>query len=94
VSIQGRRKGYYAESGPGFYHEVETFTCGHCQHVVKVQHGAALGQAGVGEFCLCCMAPICCSCNAEMNRTRKCVPVAKKIDEAYARRRLFEAMGI
>lgn len=95
MAIQGRRKGYFAETGPdGFYREHETFTCGHHGGVVIVPHGAQLGQEGVGEFCLTCMAPICVACNKEMVKTGKCVPLQKRLDRLYARRRLFEAMGI
>jgi hypothetical protein len=99
VSIQGRRRGVFVEqerpeNGGRVVREVETFTCGHCSRVILVEHGAQLGQAGVGEFCLPCMSPICCGCNEEMVKTGKCVPLQKKLDAMYSRDQLFKSMGI
>lgn len=97
MSVQGNRKGFFEEVDPAsgkVVRENETFTCGHCQHVVYVPHGAQLGDGTIGEFCLTCMAPICTRCHRKMVAIGKCIPFQKKLDRLYARQRLFAALGI
>lgn len=99
--VQGRRNAYIITGDPdgGKDVEHEAFSCGHCQGVVKLPHGAKLGEkladgSGLGEFCLCCMNPICVGCNETMNRTRRCVPFQQRLDIAASRRDMFKAMGL
>jgi hypothetical protein len=81
--IQGRRTGYYTTGdGNGKIIEYETFTCGHCQHVTIVAHGATL--ADLGMFCLACARPCCKTCTKKMAAGGMCDPFEKKFERAEA----------
>lgn len=66
--------------------EVDTFTCGHCQHIIHVPPKA--DPANVGGLCKQCMTLICPSCVDKMT----CTPweLQMQIMEArYAARRSY-----
>lgn len=63
---------------------VETFSCGHCQHVTEAPHGQTLDDLGC--FCLACMRPCCAECSTKMARGGMCDPFERKLEreEAWA----------
>jgi hypothetical protein len=75
--------GVLISSGPGGVHEVDTFTCAHCQRVTQVRPKER--PEDLGGFCTCCAKPVCATCHA--NGT--CTPIEKWLEaqEAKADRR-------
>lgn len=68
-----RSGGYFVDQFfGGEIKEHDTFTCKHCNGIVKVPPGMV--SVTVGEFCRKCMGHICDRCAARMNATLQCVP--------------------
>ncbi len=59
--------------------EADTFTCGHCQHIVHVPVRA--DPASMGGLCKTCMRLICPKCVDK----RTCTPWEKAFEEMEAR---------
>lgn len=93
-SIQGRRLGFLTvvnrETG-AVEKEVETYSCGHCQHVTEAPHSVALDQLGC--FCLACCRPVCQVCTEKMARGGLCDPFENKLDKIAARAESLRSMG-
>lgn len=93
-SIQGRRKGFLTvtdrETG-AVQKTVETFGCGHCQHVTEAPHGASLDDLGC--FCLACMRPVCQVCTAKMAAGGLCDPFEEKLLRSAASQETLRSMG-
>lgn len=72
-------------------HEVDTFTCCHCNRVVHVKTKAPMDE--VGSMCRNCMKMVCPACV-----DGPCVPFMKKIEEdeqkAYLRNQYKMVMGL
>ena len=71
--------GYCYSVGPlGVENEADTFTCFHCNTVVKVK--PKCDPAEIGGMCKICMKMICPSCVG-----MGCKPFSKKLEEWEAR---------
>ena len=93
-SIQGRRKGFLTVTNrcTGTVEKlVETYSCGHCQHVTEAPHGVALDDLGC--FCLRCMRPVCRKCTEEMAHGGLCVPFEAKLEKMAAESESLRSMG-
>lgn len=77
--------------GPDKTVAVGTFTCCHCQRIVRL-HSLRTGdrKAEQGVMCMMCMKQMCVQC-AERAR---CDPFEKKLERSEARGRMLAAMGI
>lgn len=74
-------KGYAIITGPDHPDiEWDTFTCKHCQHVVRVT--PFCDAADAGGRCLVCDSLICKGCLG-----KPCLPFEKKIEAMEARER-------
>jgi hypothetical protein len=81
-----KRSGYSVITEPGKADvEQDTFTCGHCNHVVFVK--PRCDPADMGGRCTCCDRLICPKCVGHA-----CDVIEKKLDRMEARGRLLEAM--
>jgi hypothetical protein len=69
--------------------ECQTFTCGHCQAIVKVQPGIGSASDGTG-LCKVCMSMVCKRCNA----AGKCTPWEEQMEKIEARDRARRSYGI
>lgn len=67
--------------------EVDTFTCCHCNSIVKVEPGARAEDCG--GFCRMCMAPVCPKC-----ADGPCVPFEKKLEAEEAAYRARRSYGL
>jgi len=71
----------------GRVHEVDTFTCAHCQRVIEVP--PKLPPEEMGGFCTCCAKLVCSKCHA----SGICRPIEQRLIEAEAKyhaRRSYE----
>lgn len=83
-----RKPGGYATimDPSGSVVECDTFTCGHCQHIVHVPPKASMDS--LGGWCRACMSPICPGCVGH-----PCTPWEKqmeKLEAQFSRDRLYE----
>jgi hypothetical protein len=83
-----RAHGFIVESGPLGSVEYESFTCFHCQAIVKVPHRAK-GE-DIGGLCKVCMRLICRECVG----VGSCTPWQKQMEQSEARDRLLQAVGL
>jgi len=86
--MQGRQRGFVQITGPEGVQEFETFTCGHCNKVVRVPHRAKPEE--LGGMCKLCMSMTCGPCTA----TGKCEPFEKKLERIEDRDRFFRQVGM
>jgi len=86
--VQGRQRGFVQITGPNGVEEHETFTCGHCNNVVRVPHKAKPDD--LGGMCRVCMSMVCGRCCA----TGRCDPFDKKLKRMEDRGRFFREVGI
>lgn len=86
--LQGGTRGLEIVDGPGGTVEYETFTCIHCNEIVRVPHRASPDDCG--GFCRQCMAPTCPKCTAK----GVCTPFLKKVEEIERRARMLAAIGV
>ena len=84
------RPGGYAISFDlnGGRHECDTFTCFHCNKVVKVQ--PKCNPDDLGGMCRLCMRMICPSCVD----VGVCDPIEKKLERMEARDRALRSYGV
>jgi hypothetical protein len=76
----GTSRGEFQLFMPGDRERVtESFTCGHCSFVTKVQ--PYCDPADAGGLCKGCMRLICKGCVSTM----RCDPIEKKLERAEAR---------
>lgn len=82
-----RSAGYsHYVDGTGRVHEHDTFTCRHCQKLVKVP--AFAKPEDVGGLCYVCMAPVCPQCTDK----GQCDPFEEKLkreEASYHARRSY-----
>ena len=71
--------GVFISSGPAGDHEVDTFTCAHCQRVTQVQPKER--PEDLGGFCTCCAKLVCASCHA----AGVCRPIEKWLEQQEAK---------
>jgi len=71
--------------------ENDTFTCNHCNGIVVVPPGTV--AITVGATCLACMKQICEPCAKVMDRTLKCRPFEKRLEEMESRARFRKSVG-
>ncbi len=72
----------------GSIEEMDTFTCGHGNEIVKVRPGQDPTTAG--GFCRMCMKHICDRCAA----TGTCAPFERKLEEMESKARFHRAVGV
>jgi hypothetical protein len=84
----GRARGYYRETGPEGTVEHETFTCAHCQRLVKCS--VPPNPDIDGWNCRQCFARICRYCASK----QVCDPFERKLERIEARASLLKAVGI
>lgn len=66
--------------------EIDTFTCGHCNHVTHVKSRAR--PEDLGGLCKICMKPICTGCVGGV-----CDPFEEKLRRAEARYHALRSYG-
>ena len=74
-------------------HELDTFTCGHCQYIVDLhplQHGKTIGLNSANGWCFSCDMPLCPNC-ANRLELYGCEIWEKQMEEIEARDRLYRA---
>lgn len=80
--------GYGVLFGPnGVQHEVDTFTCAHCNKVVVVK--PKCDPADLGGNCRLCMKLVCPRC-VDLG----CTPFEKKLEQWEARDRALRSYGV
>jgi len=72
--------------GEGF-HEMDTYTCEHCNRIVHVKPGAV--PEDLGSMCRRCMRMVCPQC-----APGPCVPFEKKLVAWEARSRALRSYGL
>lgn len=72
--------------------ENDTFTCAHGNEIVIVPPGIA--KQTVGAYCRACGKHICEKCAREMDRTLKCVPFERRLEQMEDRRRFRRNLGV
>lgn len=84
-----RSAGYsHYVDGEGRRHECDTFTCRHCQRMVRVP---AFGKPeDVGGLCYTCMAPVCPACSDKAT----CDPFEEKIGRMQASYHALRSYGM
>jgi hypothetical protein len=75
-----RAGGAFVVSGPGKTRECDTFTCCHCNRIVRVP--VKVRPEDLGGFCTMCSKPVCPQCHAKGS----CTPFEKWLDKVEARR--------
>jgi hypothetical protein len=80
--------GYAVLSDPSGVKEADTFTCGHCQHIVHVKPLA--DAADSGGLCKVCMKLICETC---VDRGT-CTPWEQQMERIEARDRFLRSAGL
>lgn len=85
-----RPRGYalIVDGGTGQKTEFDTFTCCHCNTVIRIPVGAK--SEDMGGYCTMCMENICTAC-ADHGR---CTPFEKQLEAVEARGRLLASMGL
>ncbi len=68
-------------------HEVDTYTCEHCNRIVHVKPGAIPEE--LGSMCRNCMKMVCPTC-----APKGCIPWLKKLDAAERRDRALRSYGV
>lgn len=71
----------------GIKHEHDTFTCFHCNNVVKVKPGC--NPDDIGGMCKGCMKMICPGC-----LDQGCTPFEKRLEAVEARDRALRSYGV
>lgn len=67
--------------------EIDTFTCKHCQRIVRVPVKAS--PSDCGGWCALCCAPVCKACAGA-----DCVPFEKQLEASERRGQLFRSLGL
>lgn len=70
--------GYALIVGPEGVVEMDTFTCGHKNHVVHVPPGIDVDL--ISAICFVCRKRICMSCERERQRTLRCLTFEKRLE--------------
>ena len=89
-----RSRGYLVTSAPDLSraHEVDTFTCLHCQQVIdKPPYKRPTDEVNgvlLGGYCHKCDGPICPACIG-----KPCVPIEKWLETVETRRHYDELLG-
>lgn len=86
-SIQGQQKGFILITDSRGTVEQETFTCGHCNNVIRVPHRA--NPDDLGGMCRICMSMVCGPCVEK----RECDPFEKKLKRIEDRSRFLGSIG-
>ena len=81
-----RKAGYATLTGPGFKHEADTYTCGHCNAVKAFRSTDPAASVDAGGHCRMCGQDVCGSC-VDYAQLNGCTPFKKKIEEYEARMR-------
>ena len=68
-------------------HEVDTFTCVHCNRVMHVKPRAPMDE--FGSMCRNCMKMVCPTC-----ADGPCVPFMKRLEQMESRDRVLRSYGL
>ncbi len=82
-----RPQGYAVLSAPERIVECDTFTCGHCQHIIHIPPRS--NPEDLGGLCKVCMRLICPAC-----LPKGCMPFEEKLKKMEARGRALRSYGL